>query len=147
MPAAWFIHHSSFHAPMSSTFDSLDIISFCILQVCIINAPASMIAVRKFASIFTPAATRQEAEVHGEKYHAALEQLIGRENLPSCYGGCIPFEWQEHQPCSDLKPIQRVIQLTADCQRSSLLWLLKDYPGSQVTSIQSIHITYLCSLL
>lgn len=72
-------------------------------QIYIINAPTGMSAVWKLASLFVPIATRSKVEVFGGNYFSTLESVIGKENMPSCYGGSIPFDWHEHRSTKELK--------------------------------------------
>lgn len=72
------------------------------LQIFVINAPMGMSTVWKVASNFVPAQTRQKVQMHGRGYQAELTELIGAENLPSCYGGSFKFEWPEHKDVKEL---------------------------------------------
>ena len=74
-----------------------------LMQIYIINAPTGMSAVWKFASFFVPAATREKVVVCGSSYFSTLEKVIGRENMPSCYGGDQKFDWHEHKSVKTLK--------------------------------------------
>ncbi len=52
----------------------------------------------KLSSRFLPAALKRRMEVHGTGYGDKLAAHIGRQNMPSCYGGAVPFEWPELLP-------------------------------------------------
>lgn len=73
------------------------------VQIYIINAPTGMSAVWKFASIFVPATTRSKVQVFGGNYFTTLEKAIGRDRMPSCYGGDLKFEWHQHRSTKELK--------------------------------------------
>ena len=72
------------------------------LQIYIICAPSGMPLIWKVASPFLPAATKRKVEVLGNDYKKVLQKAIGSENMPSCYGGKIPFEWQPHRKIKEL---------------------------------------------
>lgn len=72
-------------------------------QVFVINAPSGMSMVWKVACYFMPAATKRKVTVLGTSYKSELEAAIGRENMPSCYGGAKEFEWPKHRPVKELK--------------------------------------------
>jgi len=57
----------------------------------------------KLSSRFLPAALKRKMEVHGSGYGKRLAAYIGRHNLPSCYGGSVPFEWPELLPLEPLE--------------------------------------------
>lgn len=57
----------------------------------------------KVASLFVPAQTKRKVSVLGSSYKAELQAAIGRENMPSCYGGSIEFEWPRHKPVKELQ--------------------------------------------
>ena len=78
-----------------SSFHELKLL---MLQVFVINAPAGMSMAYKLSSRFLPAALKQRMEIHGRRYEDRLAAHIGRHNLPSCYGGSVPFEWPELLP-------------------------------------------------
>ena len=74
------------------------------VQIFVINAPMGMSTVWKVASNFVPAQTRQKVTMHGRGYQAELAELIGVENLPSCYGGTYKYDWPEHKDLKELEP-------------------------------------------
>ncbi|KAK9868542.1 hypothetical protein WJX84_002546 [Apatococcus fuscideae] len=73
-------------------------------KIFVINAPMGMSTVWKVASNFVPAQTRQKVTMHGRGYQAELAELIGVENLPSCYGGTYKYDWPEHKDLKELEP-------------------------------------------
>ena len=73
------------------------------MQVIIINAPTGISMVWKVASYFLPAATKNKTAVLGKDYQSELFNLIGKQNMPSCYGGDCPFNWPVHKPIKELK--------------------------------------------
>lgn len=73
-------------------------------KIYVICAPSGMPLIWKVASPFLPAATKKKVEILGSgEYKKVLEQAIGRDNLPSCYGGEIKFEWPAHRHIKDFK--------------------------------------------
>jgi hypothetical protein len=75
-----------------------------LMQIYVICAPSGMPLIWKVASPFLPAATKKKVEILGSgEYKKVLEQAIGRDNLPSCYGGEIKFEWPAHRHIKDFK--------------------------------------------
>ena len=57
----------------------------------------------KVASLFTPASTKRKIDVLGANYKTELIKAIGKENMPSCYGGAIDFEWEKHRAIKELQ--------------------------------------------
>ena len=73
------------------------------MQIFVVNAPLGVSTAWKVASNFVPAQTRQKVTIHGRGYQAELIELIGKDHLPSCYGGSMKFEWPEHGDLRDLE--------------------------------------------
>ncbi|KAK9827387.1 hypothetical protein WJX81_005359 [Elliptochloris bilobata] len=70
-------------------------------KVIIINAPLGSGLVWKAASVFLPASTRQKIAIlpRGSHGQAELHRLVGKSNVPTCYGGTGErFEWPAAEP-------------------------------------------------
>ncbi|KAK9820764.1 hypothetical protein WJX81_007320 [Elliptochloris bilobata] len=70
-------------------------------KVIIINAPLGSGLVWKAASVFLPASTRQKIAIlpRGSHGQAELHRLVGKSNVPTCYGGTGErFEWPSAEP-------------------------------------------------
>lgn len=63
-------------------------------KVIVINAPLGVALVWKTACIFLPPRTRSKFFIYGRNFGPELIRLVGKANVPTCYGGTLEgFEW------------------------------------------------------
>ena len=66
-------------------------------KVIVINAPFGVSAVWRTACLFLPPRTRSKFFIYGRNFGPDLIRLVGEDNVPTCYGGRVKFEWPTHK--------------------------------------------------
>lgn len=69
-----------------------------VMQVVVINDPFGTGTVWTMACVVLPLCTRSKFTLMSKDYEAQLGKLLGPEDIPTCYGGEVPFNWTAHKP-------------------------------------------------